>query len=81
MKVCSNLKKLKWKYEPFEIPKEILNKWRAIGEKGELYEKKWNAIFNEKSDKIKKELSRILNKKLPDAFDKLIEEQKKSFLI
>ncbi len=24
-------KKLKWKYEPFEIPKKILDDWRAIG--------------------------------------------------
>ena len=24
-------KKLKWKYEPFEIPKKILDEWRAIG--------------------------------------------------
>ena len=35
-------KKLKWKYKPFEIPKEILNEWRKIGEKGQLLEKKWN---------------------------------------
>ena len=26
-------KKLKWKYEPFEIPQKILNDWRAIGDK------------------------------------------------
>ena len=26
-------KKLKWKYAPFEIPKEILNEWRKIGDK------------------------------------------------
>ncbi len=25
-------KKLKWKYEPFEIPKKIISKWRAIGD-------------------------------------------------
>ena len=24
-------KKLKWKYEPFEIPKKILDEWRTIG--------------------------------------------------
>ena len=26
-------KKLKWKYEPFKIPAELLNEWRKIGEK------------------------------------------------
>ena len=28
-------KKLKWPNKPFEIPKEILNEWKKIGEKGE----------------------------------------------
>ena len=26
-------KKLKWRYEPFQIPRELLNKWKIIGEK------------------------------------------------
>jgi len=26
-------KKLKWKYEPFEIPKTIISEWRSIGDK------------------------------------------------
>ena len=34
-------KKLKWNYKPFEIPQEILDEWRKIGQKGELLEKKW----------------------------------------
>jgi len=72
-------KKLKWEYEPFKIPKEILNQWRDIGKKGELHEKKWDNIFNKKSIRIKKELSRILNDKLPEDFNKLIEEQKRKF--
>ena len=41
-------KKLKWKYKPFEIPKEILNEWRKIGEQGVIQEKKWNTIYNKK---------------------------------
>ena len=26
-------KKLKWNYKPFEIPKNIMNEWKKIGEK------------------------------------------------
>jgi len=72
-------KKLNWKYEPFQIPKEILNEWRKIGEKGVVEEKKWNIIYSKKNEKIRKELSRVLNNKLPDNFNEFIEEQKKKF--
>ncbi len=72
-------KKLNWKFEPFIIPKEILNEWRKIGEKGILQEKNWNAVYDKKSKKIKEEFSRIINSKLPKNFNKIIEEQKKKF--
>jgi len=72
-------KKLNWKFEPFVIPKEILNEWRNIGEKGILQEKSWNTVYGKKSKKIKDEFSRIVNNKLPKNFDKVIEEQKKKF--
>jgi len=70
-------KKLKWNHKPFEIPKEIIKEWRKIGEKGVGYEKKWNNIFNKKSSKMKEEISRIINNKLPNNFNKIIEDQKK----
>jgi len=72
-------KKLNWKFEPFVIPKEILNEWKKIGEKGNLLEKKWNATYNKKNKKIKEEISRIVNNKLPKNFNKIIEQQKKEF--
>lgn len=72
-------KKLNWKFEPFVIPKEILNEWRKIGEKGILQEKNWNNVYSKKSKKIKDEFSRIINNKLPKDFDKIIKKQKKKF--
>ncbi len=72
-------RKLNWKYEPFKIPKEIINEWRKIGERGSLQEKKWNIIYNKKNKNIKKELSRIFNKQLPENFDKTIEQTKRKF--
>jgi transketolase len=72
-------KKLKWEHKPFEIPKEILSEWRKIGEKGTLQEKKWNIIYNKKNKKIKDELSRVVNDKLPKNFEGIIQEQKKKF--
>jgi len=72
-------KKLKWKHDPFKIPKEILNKWCKIGEKGILQEKKWNNIYNKKNNKFKDEFSRTINGKLPQDIDEIIKEEKRRF--
>jgi len=69
-------KKLKWNHGPFKIPKEILDEWRKIGEKGIIEEKKWSKVYNKKNKKIKEELSRIINNKLPKNFDNIIQQQK-----
>ena len=72
-------KKLKWKYKPFEIPKEILSEWRKIGKRGDLQEKKWNIVYNKKSKKVKDEFSRQINGKLPKNLDKIIDKEKRKF--
>ena len=41
-------KKLKWNNKPFEIPQEILDEWRKIGNKGDQLEKKWNETVKKK---------------------------------
>ena len=38
-------KKLKWKYKPFEIPKNILQEWKNIGNKSSRQEKKWKKFL------------------------------------
>jgi transketolase len=65
-------KKLKWEHEPFKIPKEILNEWKKIGEKGTNQEEKWIKIYNKKNKKIKEEFTRIFNNELPKNFGKII---------
>ena len=42
-------KKLKWNYKPFEVPNEILDEWREIGNKGEQLEKKWVETIKKKT--------------------------------
>ena len=49
-------KKLKWDSEPFEVPIDILNAWRKIGEKGAKLEEKWLETLNKKKSNIKSEL-------------------------
>ena len=50
---------------------------RKIGEKGILEEKKWNSIYNKKNKKIRDEITRITNNKLPKDFDDHITSLKK----
>jgi len=52
-------KELNWNYDPFEIPKSILNQWKKIGDKGGRIETKWNKSYKKKKNTINK----ILNNK------------------
>ena len=64
-------KKLKWTHKPFEIPKKILNDWRAIGKKASKKAEankiklKKNKLFDkhiyEEIDRVKKEYLKYLN--------------------
>ncbi len=57
-------KKLKWNYKPFEIPKNIMNEWKKIGEKA-----------SQKSEKNK-----IKFKNISKIVSKIIKEEKKNYI-
>ena len=61
--------KLNWNYKPFEIPKKLLNKWREIGRKGEIKEKRWNRKFKKNTKKY--------NKFLKNNFTSILKTEKK----
>ena len=63
-------KKLKWNYEPFSIPSELLSKWKEIGEKASQKAKKHEL-------KYKKIFSNFENLK---SFKNSIEKIKKDYL-
>ena len=69
-------KKLKWKNKPFEVPNEILEAWREIGNKGEQLENKWLETINKKNSKIKSELNKINEKVDLSGLEKLIQHEK-----
>ncbi len=72
-------KKLNWKYEPFEIPEDLMLSWRKIGEKGEVLEEEWNKILNKKNTKIKEEYERLIKGELPTNLDEIIGDEKLKF--
>jgi transketolase len=72
-------KKLKWKYEPFVLPEEILNEWKEIGKKGKELEKKWSKDLNKKSVAIKNELEKFTNNLDIVELENLIYKEKKKY--
>ncbi len=72
-------KKLKWNSPPFEIPKEILDEWREIGNKGEQLEKNWLQIINRKNPKIINELNKFKEKSKLTGLESLIQKEKEKY--
>ncbi len=71
--------RLKWNDKPFEIPKEILEEWKKIGDKGELLEKKWQEVINKKKPQIKDNLEKTFNKNELGDLENLIDKQKTKY--
>ena len=72
-------RKLKWKYQPFEIPEKLLEDWREIGSKGEEIEEEWNKVLDKKNSKIKEEYQRLIRGELPLNLDKILADEKLKF--
>ncbi len=73
-------KKLKWNNKPFEIPKDIFNAWRKIGERGAVLEEKWQETLNKKNQKIKSEFQETyIQSDLKDLENLIIKEKTKYF--
>jgi len=62
-------KVLNWRHEPFDIPNNILNEWKKIGNKGTKLEANWNRFYKKKKQSI--------DKVLKNNFSKAIESEKK----
>ena len=61
---------LDWKYKPFEIPKNILNEWKKIGNKGIKLEANWKKFY--------KRRKRNINKLLKNNFSKILKVEKQN---
>ena len=65
-------KKLKWNYEPFEIPQKILKEWKEIGLKGIKEELKWKKYYNKKKS--------IIERTFSNKFKRVFEIQKQNII-
>ena len=66
---------LGWQHEPFDIPDDIKSRWDAT-EVGAKHNSEWDSLMDEyakKHPELSNELQRLINKQLPDNFEKLFE--------
>jgi transketolase len=61
--VAGTRKELDWSYEPFVVPDDLLNQWRAIGSTGAAAHKAWAA--RKAASKRAKEFDDIINDVIP----------------
>lgn len=72
-------KKLGWDAAPFEIPKDILDAWRAAGSRGNAAHDEWNDRLSKKDVGTIAEFSRRMEGQLPqEALNKAVREAKQS---
>jgi len=67
---------LDWKHKPFEIPKNILNEWKKIGNRGIKLEHSWNKIYKRKKQTVDKILKNNFPKALKSEKQNSIKENK-----
>ena len=67
---------LDWKHKPFEIPKNILNEWKKIGNKGVKLEANWNRFYKRKKKNIDKLLKNKFSKTLKSEKQNSVKEIK-----
>jgi len=68
--------KLEWKHKAFEIPNNILNEWKKIGNKGVKLESRWNKLYKKNKKNTEKELKNNFSKALKFEKQNAIKETK-----
>ena len=67
---------LHWPYEPFVIPDDILEAWRAVGRRGKSKRNAWRKLLESKPADTRAEFERRIAGNLPTNFDEIIDAYK-----
>jgi transketolase len=73
--IAATRKALNWDYEPFVVPSDILDAWRAAGTRSDNIVKAWEETLSKSPSKA--EFTRRFAGDLPEGFDKAIDDYKK----
>ena len=71
-------KNLKWDSPPFEIPKDILDAWRAAGSRGKAAREAWTKMLAAKDAGMRAEFERRTKGDLPKALTEAVAKMKAS---
>ncbi len=63
---------LNWPYEPFVVPDDILEAWRAVGRRGKSKRNAWRRLLESKPVEIRGEFERRIAGDLPANLDEVI---------
>ncbi|GAA3088329.1 transketolase [Rhizobium viscosum] len=73
--IAATRKALNWDYEPFVVPSDVLDAWRAAGTRSGSIVKAWEETLSKSPAKA--EFTRRFAGDLPEGFDKAIDDYKK----
>ncbi|MBB2818573.1 UNVERIFIED_ORG: transketolase [Rhizobium esperanzae] len=73
--IAATRKALNWDYEPFVVPSDVLEAWRAAGTRSDSIVKAWEATLSKSPARA--EFSRRMAGELPEGFDAAITDYKK----
>jgi transketolase len=68
--------KLNWPYEPFVVPEDILEAWRAVGRRGKGKRNKWRRLLKSKPAEVRAEFERRIAGDLPKNLDDVVNAYK-----
>ncbi len=71
---------LNWSAEPFDVPEDILNSWRAVGAAGATQSAAWKKKFDGLDSFVREDFDRRQDKELPRSFDQAINDYKASLV-
>ncbi len=69
--------KLNWEYEPFEVPSDVMDAWRAAGARGAEKREAWEGRLAAADAKARDEFERRMRGDLPEGFEQAIIDYKK----
>ncbi|BCZ84117.1 transketolase [Paraburkholderia terrae] len=68
---------LDWPHTPFEIPRDVLDEWRAAGRRSEREYLAWHERLAALPDDARAEFERIQEGRLPEGWQRVLEDYKK----